>query len=414
MDSKWLKIAGTLMVGLFVAYLDRINLSIGLTSISKDLGFTGESFAVTSSLALTTFLIGYAGANIFGGVLTRRFDPKWVAVAMMAIWSVATLLTGWVASVTMLLGCRLVLGIAEGIYWPQQSRFVKSWFSQGELTRANSLIQFYGQYLALAIGFVILGPIYDNFGWQALFFVTGGLGLFIMVPLYLKLLGSRSTAPYVEQKPGPPAKLTLKAMGGWPILLLIFSYITQGMLFWGITLWLPLALKSIGITGIAASIGSALPYLAAVVLAIPLSIISDRTGKRVLIAALGLLLPGILLMFIPAVDNGYLKLAIVTVSLGYYAASYTPNIWSVIQSNVEPEALGAASGIINGLGAGCGGTMAGWLVGMLYKSTGSYMFGYVSLGVLVILGGIALLAFGKIRSMQASAAGQAVPSSAVG
>jgi len=399
MESKWLRIGGTLMVGLFVAYLDRINLSVGLPSIAKELGFAGANFAVTASLALTTFLIGYAVANVFGGILTRRFDPKWVVIWMLAIWSVSTILTGWVTSVALLLVCRLILGVTEGIYWPQQSRFAKGWFAPNELTRANSMIQYYGQYFALAIGFMILTPVYDAMGWQALFFITGGLGLFVMVPLYFKLLRPESEAPYLQRKAGEETKLTLKALGGWPFVLLVFSYITQGMLFWGITLWIPMAVKSLGFTGTAQAIGSSLPYFAAIALAVPMSFISDRTGKRVLIASLGLFIPGILLMLLPQVDSGYMKLGLITLALGYWASSYTPNIWSIIQSTVEPKAVGPASGIINGLGAGGGGTLAGFLVGLLYKSSGSYMTGFVALGVLVILGGTALLVYGKVKSV---------------
>ncbi|MDR3561143.1 MAG: MFS transporter [Negativicutes bacterium] len=400
MESRWLRIGGTLMVGLFVAYLDRINLSVGLPAVAKDLGFAGADFAVTSSWALTTFLIGYAVANVFGGILTRRFDPKWVAIWMLIIWSVSTILTGWVTSVAMLLVCRLILGVTEGVYWPQQSRFAKGWFAPHELTRANSIIQYYGQFLALALGFMILTPIFDAFGWQMLFYITGGIGLFVMVPLYIAMLRPEAEAPFMEQKAGPKAPLTLKALGGPPFLLLVFSYITQGMLFWGITLWIPLAVKSLGFTGTAQAIGSSLPYFAAIVLAVPMSIISDKTGKRVLVASLGLFIPGILLMLLPQVDSGYMKLGLITLALGYWASSYTPNIWSIVQSTVDPEAVGPASGIINGLGAGGGGTLAGFLVGLLYKSTGSYMTGFVALGVLVILGGTALMTYGRIKAAE--------------
>lgn len=143
-----------------------------------------------------------------------------------------------------------------------------------------------------------------------------------------------------------------------------------------------------------------MPYIAAVILAILMSIISDKTGKRVLIAALGLLIPGILLILLPQVEGGYLKLGLITVALGYYASSFTPNIWSILQSSVEPEAVGPASGIINGLGAGGGGTLAGFLVGLLKQSTGSYMSGFVALGIIVVLGGISLLIYGRIKEKQ--------------
>ncbi|WP_213991099.1 MFS transporter [Sodalis sp. dw_96] len=401
MNARWLRIGGTLMLGMFVSYIDRTNLSVSLPSVAHDLGFSGATFATVSGWVLTAFLIGYIFANIFGGVFTSRLDPKTVAVLMMGLWSVSTLITGMAQSVMLLVICRLVLGVAEGIYWPQQSRFVKLWFSPNELTRANSVIQYYGQFLALGLGFIILTPIHAALGWRNLFYLCGAIGLFIMVPLYAKTLLSTADAPYPEKPKdaaaAKPPKLTLASFGGVSFVLVIFAYLTQGMLFWGITLWIPMAVKSIGFSGMGQAFGSALPYLAAVALAIPMAYISDKTGKRILIAALGLLIPGVLLLLLPAVDNGYLKLALITVAMGYYASSFTPNIWSIIQSNVRPHAIGAASGIVNGIGAGGGGTLAGLMVARVYASTGSYMSGFMILGGLVVLGGLSLLLYGLIR-----------------
>ncbi|HEV2676382.1 MAG TPA: MFS transporter [Aliidongia sp.] len=399
MRSKWWSIGGSLMIGLFVAYLDRSNLSVSLPSVAQDMGFAGEGFSVTSSLALTIFLIGYALANVLGGFLTRRLDPKVVVVWSFALWSMATVVIGFTSSLAVLLVCRAILGLAEGIYWPQQSRFARGWFAADELTKANSLIQYYGQFLALAVGFLVLTPIYQAFGWRVLFFLTGGLGLVFIVPLYMKCLRPEAEAPFRPDASGQPsAPLNFDSFGGWSFVFLVFSYITQGMLFWGITLWIPLVVKSLGFTGIDQALASAVPYAAAVLLAIPMAIISDRTKQRVLIASLGLLIPGGLLLLLPQVDGGMAKLALITVALGFYAASYTPNIWSILQSTVAPEAVGPASGIMNGLGAGGGGTIAGFLVGMLHSSTGSYMPGFMVLGGLVVLGGLSLLTYGRLSA----------------
>ncbi len=391
------------MLGLFVAYLDRTNLSVALPSVAKDLGFAGDQFAVTSSWALTIFLIGYAVANILGGILTRRMDPKAVVIWTFAIWSVATVVAGLTASVAVLLGCRLVLGVAEGIYWPQMSRFARNWFAGNELSKANAVIQYYGQYLALAIGFLLLTPIYQALGWRVLFYLTGGIGLVAIVPLYFVMLRPEREAPYATAAAVTQQRLTLASLGGPPFLLLVFSYITQGMLFWGITLWIPLAVRSIGFTGASQAVASALPFAAAIVLAVPMAAISDRTKRRVLIASLGMLIPGGLLLLLPLVDSGYFKLGLITVALGYYASSYTANIWSILQDTVEPHAIGPAAGIMNGIGAGGGGTIAGFLVGLLNSRTGSYMSGFMVLGALVILGGLALLAYGRIKSRAAPA-----------
>ncbi len=397
-NSPWLRIGGTLMLGMFISYIDRTNLSVTLKEVAQELGFAGADFATTSSLVLTAFLLGYIIANICGGIFTTRFDPKKIAIAMMALWSAATLATGMVHAVALLVICRFVLGIAEGIYWPQQSRFVRLWFAPSELTRANSVIHYYGQFLALGLGFIILTPLHEMIGWRNLFFLCGGIGLLVMVPLYARVLLNTRDAPTQQQKVAPSrAHLTKEDFGGWSFVLLIVTYLTQGMLFWGITLWIPMATRSLGFTGWDQAIASALPYLLAVVLAIPMSWISDKTGKRVVIASLGLLIPGALLLLLPLIASPMLKMTLITLAMGYYASSFTPNIWSIIQSGVQPQAVGAAAGIVNGLGAGGGGTLAGFIVAILYARTGNYMSGFSLLGALVILGGASLLLFGWWR-----------------
>jgi hypothetical protein len=62
---------------------------------------------------------------------------------------------------------------------------------------------------------------------------------------------------------------------------------------------------------------------------------------------------------------------------------------------------------MNGLGAGGGGTIAGFLVGLLNGHTGSYMSGFVVLGALVILGGVALLIYGRVVTRPEASAGLA-------
>lgn len=398
-DSHWWRIGATLMVGLFVGYLDRTALSVALPEVAKDLGFGGAKFALTSSWALTSFLIGYAFANVLGGILTRKMEPKKVVIWTFGLWSIATAFVGLTDSIAVLLICRLLLGVGEGIYWPQQSRFAKAFFPPTERTRANAVIQYYGQFTALAAGFALLTPLYNAFGWRVLFFIVGGIGLFGIVPLYIASLKPESEGPYATPLAQiRSAPLTLSSLGGPAFLLLLFSYFTQGMLFWGITLWISLAVKSVGFTGNMQAFASALPYIAAVVLAPMMTRLSDRTGKRVLIAALGLLMAGVLLMFLPAVTSGYAKLALITLSLGGLASTFTPNIWSILQSTIDPEAIGPASGIMNGIGAGGGGTVAGFLVGLMSSTTGNFMSGFVVLGALASVGGLALLLYGRIKT----------------
>ncbi|WP_197032351.1 MFS transporter [Bacillus sp. UNC41MFS5] len=398
--SKWIRIALPFMIGLFIAYLDRSNLSVGIEGMSKELGFSGTDFSVTSSWALSAFLIGYGLANFFGGILTYRMNPKTVVIFVYALWSLATFLTSWVNSVGLLIFFRLILGIGEGIYWPQQSRFAQAWFIKKELTVANTIIQHYGQFLALGLGFLILIPINENWGWKPLFIILGAAGLVIVVPLYLWLL--KKEPDVVETKPkeeqSSKEKLTFRSLGGSRFLLLIGAHLGQNMLFWGITLWIPLAVKSLGFTGLIQGLLSGLPYLAAVILTIPMSIISDRTGKRVLIATVGLVFAGILLVSLPVVDSPVGKIALITLSLGTLISTYTANFWAIIQSSVSPSSVGPAIGIVNGIGVGFGGTISSFIVGLLLEQTGSYIPGFTVISFIAIIGGFILYLYGRILS----------------
>jgi MFS family permease len=406
-SSKWWRIGAVLMFGLFVAYLDRSNLSIALPELSHDMGFAGPTFADTSSWALTAFLFGYLAANLLGGFLTYRIDPKLTLILTVAVFSTCTLLSGFVDSVGLLIALRVVLGFAEGIYWPQQFRVAKAWFTEREMSKGTAIIQYYGQYGALAIGFFLLTPVYDALGWRPLFWVTGLAGIVLVIPLYVAFLKSApigAAPPAPAREPGMRMKMRFADFGGPRFLLLVFSYFSNGMLFWGITLWIPLVIQSLGFTGTGRGLLAALPYLLSLVLTVPMMGISDRTGKRVLIASSGLLVGGTLVGALPLVENPVGKLVMICVGMGYFTATFTSNLWAIAVTDLPAHLVGPATGIINGFGAGGGGIIAGFVVGKLQAATGSYLPGFVVLGVMAIVGGLALLTYGRLRPREAPAA----------
>ncbi len=404
--SKWFKIGFTLMIGLFVAYLDRSNLSIALPGMEQDLGIDG---AATKSFALTGFLIGYALANFFGGFLTSKLNPKATIVSMVLLWSVVQIMTAWITSPAILILFRIILGVAEGIYWPQQFRFARAWFNKDEITRGTNIIQFYGQFLALSLGFVILTPIYHLLGWKWVFYITGSLGVFIVVPMFLLFLKSKPDSRDADQhipEPEPEApggKISFTDLGGSPFLLLIFSYFANGMLFWGITLFIPMVVKSLGYSGMSQGIASSLPYFLAIILAIPISRYSDKTQRRGAIAAIGLGLAGLCLIGLPFIDSPAARLTLITLSIGCLTSCFTTNIWSIITSSVKKEAVGPAAGVINGIGAGLGGTTAGFVVEYLHSYSGSYVPGFTVLGVTATLGGLSVYAYSRIIDRRTAA-----------
>jgi MFS family permease len=401
LPHKWLRISGLLLVGLFVAYLDRSNLSIGIKNISTDLGFAGDGFAATSSLALTAFLVGYLISNFLGGFLTARVDAKWILLVTVAGYSLCTLLIGFTDSVGVLVALRVGVGVFEGVYWPQQFRMAKAWFDEREMTRASAMIQYYGQYLALALGFFLLTPIEASFGWRPMFWALGAIGLLVVLPLYARFLptapGTTTRATPEERGGGAGGRLTFAAFGGGRFLLLVFSYFANGMLFWGITLYIPLIVPTFGFAPSVNGLLSAAPYLVSLVLTVPMMLLGDRTGRRGPIAVSGLVVGGVLLACVALTGSPVAQFSLICLGLGYFTAAYTPNIWAIAVTDLPAHVVGPATGIINGFGAGGGGVVAGALVGALLAATGTYTLGLSILGLVAILGGLALFLYTRMR-----------------
>jgi len=402
--GRWVRIGLLLAVGLFVAYLDRSTLSIGIAGVSRDLGFAGHDFAAMSSLALTAFLWGYLVSNLLGGVLTARIDAKWILLISVAGYSLCTVLIGFSENITMLIVLRVGVGIFEGFYWPQQFRLAKEWFDEKDMTRASAMIQYYGQYLALALGFFILTPVYAALDWRPLFWILGGLGLVLILPLYTAFLRSKPGSPRfspIRIPAADPAErkgLTFASLGGWSFLLIVFSYFTNGMLFWGITLFLPQTVATFRLPPALNGLAAATPYLVSLVLTFPMIALADRTGRRGIIAVSGLVVGGVLIACLPFTGDPVVRFVLISLGLGYFTAAYTPNIWAIAVTRFSPHAVGPATGIINGFGAGGGGIVAGALVGGLLAATGTYFAGFTVLGLAAIAGGIALAIYVRITS----------------
>lgn len=412
--KRWITVGLLLAVGLFVAYLDRSNLSIGIHGVARDLGFEGDAFPATSSLMLTAFLWGYLISNLLGGVLTARFDAKWILLVTVLGYSVCTLLIGFSQDVTMLIVLRVGVGIFEGFYWPQQFRLAKEWFDESEMSRASAMIQYYGQYFALALGFFVMTPVYAVLDWRPLFWILGSVGIVIIVPLYAIYLRSRPGAPRfapirvvaAKDDAAPRERFAFSMLGGWKFILIVFSYFTNGMLFWGITLFLPQTVATFELNPTLSGLAAATPYLVSLVLTIPMIAISDKTGKRGAIAVSGLIVGGVLIACLPFTSDPLVEFILISLGLGYFTAAYTPNIWAIAVTRLSSPAVGPATGIINGFGAGGGGIVAGALVGVLLGATESYFTGFAVLGLAAIAGGIALAVYVRLTAERPAAAGR--------
>jgi ACS family D-galactonate transporter-like MFS transporter len=155
-----------------INYLDRANLSVAAPQLAKDLGFDDAQ----KGYILAAFGWTYAALQVPGGWLVDKIPPRILYPVAIALWSLATIGLGFVGSVAGLIGLRLLVGGLEAPSYPINSRVVTTWFPERERATA---VGFYtsGQFVGLAFLSPVLYALQQAFGWQMVFFVTGGVGV---------------------------------------------------------------------------------------------------------------------------------------------------------------------------------------------------------------------------------------------
>ena len=156
----------------FLNYLDRW-IFTGLSAVvQQDLHI--DDFHV--GLLASGFLIVYTLVALPLGFLAERVARKVIVGIGVAIWSVATVLTGIVGGFLALLGVRAILGVGEGSYYPAGTPLLAAYFPPSR--RAKMLSRWaVGALIGAAVGFLLAAPFASRTAWRYAFFFTGIPGL---------------------------------------------------------------------------------------------------------------------------------------------------------------------------------------------------------------------------------------------
>ncbi|PYG48002.1 MFS transporter [Pantoea sp. AG1095] len=119
-----------------VAYADRSILSISGSAIKDEFGLS----AIQLGLILSAFSWAYVIGQIPGGLFLDRFGTKKVYGVTLALWSISTLLMGFVGefssgmtmALTLMFALRFALGLIEAPSFPANARAVIMWFPSAE------------------------------------------------------------------------------------------------------------------------------------------------------------------------------------------------------------------------------------------------------------------------------------------
>ena len=165
-------IMGLLFVTVVVTYLDRSNLSIAAPNIAKAFGL----HSVQLGMMFSAYGWTYTPLQIPGGWLVDRVHPRVLYPLTIFFWSIATFCLGLSAGLVMLIILRMAVGLFEVPGFLMNNRIVTTWF--GERERASCIAVYTSaEFVGLAFLTPVLAWFKVAFGWPAVFFFTGALGL---------------------------------------------------------------------------------------------------------------------------------------------------------------------------------------------------------------------------------------------
>jgi MFS family permease len=178
----------------FLNYVDRFLLPAVATSVQSEFKISDAQIGY----AATGFTLVYAIAAFPFAFWGDRGLRRTVIATGIALWSAATLATGFVRAFPQLVLTRAILGVGEASYYPAGTSLLGDLITKESRNRAASIWQA-GSVFGIAVGFTAGGLVAAKFGWRTVFFISAVPG-FVLAILALFI---REPARGSVEKSGP-------------------------------------------------------------------------------------------------------------------------------------------------------------------------------------------------------------------
>ncbi|MFF7708510.1 D-galactonate transporter [Pseudomonas sp. NPDC007930] len=391
-----------------INYADRATISIAGSSLQKDLGIDAISLGYIFSAFGWAYVIG----QIPGGWLLDRFGSKKVYAAGIFLWSVFTMMQGWVGEfgtgtiVLALFALRMLVGLAEAPSFPGNARIVAAWFPTKERGTASAVFNS-AQYFATVLFAPMMGAIVYHLGWQHVFVVMGGLGIVISGIWWVTIYGPKEhpranaaevqyiaeggglvdlDRPNEKKDTGPKWSyigqlLSNRMMAG----IYLGQFCINALTYFFLT-WFPVYLvQERGMTILKAGFVASLPAVCGFIGGVLGGVISDwllRRGKSLSVARKVPIVGGMLLsmsmMLCNYVDADWMVVGFM--ALAFFGKGIGALGWAVMADTAPKQIAGLSGGLFNMIG-NISSITTPIIIGYIIATTGSFKMALVFVGV---------------------------------
>ena len=394
------KVLAMLFLLSIITYLDRVCIAAAAPLMTAELGMT----PLQMGMVFSAFFWAYGIFEIPSGWMGDRYGPRKTLTRIVLWWSFFTALTGRVNGFYALWATRFLFGAGEAGAYPNSSCAVSRWFPFIERARAHGVIWMASR-IGGALAPLIVVPLQARFGWRAVFYMFGALGVVWAVIWYYwyrdypeqksgvnaaEVRIIREGAPAPAAHGSTPWGVLLSSANLWAVTAMYFTY-GYGVQFY--FSWLPTYLiKELGITNFAAY--ASLPFFLGAIANALGGWSSDALVRRLGLKwgrrSVGLIgLGGSIVFVLLSIASTDRLVAVVALALGFASTDFMlPNCWAVCL-DIGKRYSGTVTGFMN-TGAQIAGAIAatvfGYFVGLGQWNTAILiMVGMLSISFLLWL-----------------------------
>ncbi|MFI5606409.1 MFS transporter [Amycolatopsis sp. NPDC051903] len=420
-----------LIIGYFLAIIDRANLGVAALTMNADLGIGAAAFGFAASV----FFVPYVVLEVPSNLALARFGARWWIARILVTWGIISAAHALVWNIPSLYVARALLGAAEAGFFPGVIFYLTLWFPAAYRGRIMATFTA-GIPVALIIGTPLSGLILNLegwaglHGWQWVYLIEGipAVLMGVLIPWLLpkspetaKFLTAEERAWLTETlareaaqrealgESGSTRRKVLKTLLSPKVLMFAVAYYGLTNLNGAVSTFLPQILKPFGLGNTTTTFVAAIPYVFGLIGMLLLGRLADRPGRRAvsLYVALGVSLVGLAASAV--FDAPVVKLvALCVAAFGVFGV--LPTFWGLPTAILTGAAAAGGIALINALG-NLSSVVNPAVIGAIDAKTGSFDGGLLWLAAMAVVAILAvtviLLVWRPQRHALVSATGSA-------
>ena len=390
----------------FIAYLDRVNVSMAALTMNKDLGIDPAAYGFGAGIFFFAYFIFEVPSNL---ALDRFGARKWIA-RIMFTWGAVSGCMAAIHGVTGFYFIRVLLGAAEAGFFPGIIYFLTLWFPS--LYRARIVGYFM---VAIPLSTVIGNPISGAIlglhgflglaGWQWLFILEAVPAVILSFFVWFYLTDRPPDAAWLapEERTWLVERLEAErrqriaarhfsvwqALTNGRVLAIAVIYFGVVAANYGLSFFLPQIVKQFGLSNLATGAVSALPYFVGAIAMVVWGYSSDHFHERKAHLAIAILVAVVGLAVAAMLHDPMAKMAALAVA-GFGIFANLPVFWTLPTAFLSGAAAAGGIAIINSIG-NLAGFVGPYAVGAINKSTGGFAGGLFAIAFLAFISFLVVL-----------------------